>query len=207
MSNHLCPAFHLSVWIHWFRKTPFSGFLLFWVPFNLSWLLSFLLFGMFSLLSIQIHHVLVDTPDATSRNLLPVPLRLCPHKLLHKQNVVLYKVTEYCPMLVRMSLCICLLIVLYKDTMVGCAFQSLCLGPCKQSTEHGDASPTGSPAPGFTVIPCVGHSTLEDRKANSSAIKRGVPKVRTGSSFTLIIGKSAEQRFLYKILSRKTRLF
>lgn len=91
LSNHLCPAFHLSVWTHWFRNTsPFSGFSLFWVPFNLSWLPSFLLFGMFSLLSIQIHHVLVDAPDATSRNLLPIPLRLCPNKLLHKHYRMLF---------------------------------------------------------------------------------------------------------------------
>lgn len=91
LSIHLCLAFHLSVWTHWFSNTPpFSGFLLFWVLFNLPWLLSFLLLGMVSLLSIQIHHVLVDAPDATSRNLSSIPLRLCPHKLLHKHHRMLF---------------------------------------------------------------------------------------------------------------------
>lgn len=133
---------------------------------------------MFSLLNIQIQHVLSDASDATCRNLLPIPLRLWPHKHLHSQ------VTEYCPILVSMSIYMCL------------------MGASPQHGDVGTQLPLDLKPPAQCQPPY-----LQLQIANSSAIESGVPEERTGSSFTLIIGKSAEQRFLYTILFRNTRLF
>lgn len=157
---------------------------------------------MFSLLSIQIHHVPVGASDATCRNLLPIPLRLCPLKHLHS------KVTEYYPILVRMSICMCLLVVSpqhTKELWWGMHFKMLCLRPCPKRKES-HIMGTHSCWISNPWLPCVSHHASKFQKANSSVIERGVPKERMGFRFTLITGKSAEKHFLYKILLCKNKI-